>query len=154
VTRIAELGNVGKYFKLVSVALFVVACALPAIQFDPDRDSVPGWLLLVFGGYGFSHLKPSFAGLSWLANVCFLLGLPNPRSEERQLAQKGIVAVGLGLALLFLTASQYLAGDTIKPSRWYPLELEVGYFIWVLAQVVLWVQVWFFAPQATSPDHT
>jgi hypothetical protein len=120
---------------LASMALFVIACCLPALEWrstnDP-RDVMLGLRALAVGWSGI------FAGVfAWYANPFWMLGLlfgflrkPVPA------ALIGLIAIGVSCTT-FLAIGQELPGDEGNVTKTTIVRLLPGCYLWMASLVAL-----------------
>jgi hypothetical protein len=124
------------YLMLISIVLYVWACAVPAV-FTPSHgagewtwpaESVPGWKLLLFG----------WGVLPWYANPAWLAGLICLAREKNQEAWiLGVAATILGLTnCYFFPPSIFLPYTFLDPRSKQSYSLN-GYFLWQASLIML-----------------
>ncbi|HLK65148.1 MAG TPA: hypothetical protein VKU19_17015 [Bryobacteraceae bacterium] len=120
---------------LVSIALFVLACALPALEFwhsQGPHTTMWGAQVLAVGWSGF------FAGvLGWFANPFWLAGLifgffrkPIPT------AAMGVVAIAIACTT-FGVVGRELPGDEGDVTKQAIVRLLPGYYAWLASMAAL-----------------
>ena len=130
----ARLANGYWRWALLSVVLYVVACAVPALEIEAGFDEIDqpmiGLSCLVNGIWIMD--EGSLLTLSWLGNLGWPIGL-----LACLFAREGssAILVGIvGLVTCSLTAISFVAGSPISPNYDYQIvALGPGYFLWVAA---------------------
>jgi hypothetical protein len=124
-----------KMILIASVALFVVACCLPALEFrnsNGQNDVMFGLRALVVGWSGIFA-----AVVAWYANPFWLLGVILGFARKPALAAlAGVVALGLA-ASTFAVIGRELPGDEGNVTRTTIVRLLPGCYLWMVSFALL-----------------
>lgn len=142
---------------LAAVALFALACCLPALQMTKETNF--GIHCLAFGWLGI------FAGvLGWYANVPWIIGLILAAYRKRIPAILfGVLALPLA-STVFQDIGRELPADEGNVTKTAIVHLLPGAYLWFLSLAALPITAWFrkplpapppfFAPQNGVPNHS
>jgi hypothetical protein len=120
---------------LASVALFVLACAMPALEFKNSNGSTDVMLGLRALVVGWSGLFA--AVMAWYANPFWLLGLILAYLRKPMFAMvAGVMAIAIA-ATVFSVVGRELPGDEGNVTKTTIIKLLPGCYVWLASLVLL-----------------
>jgi hypothetical protein len=125
---IARLAVIG-----VSLLLYIVACAAPAVYFDSEsHPSWPGLMTLILGLFALLEGQ-----LAWLANPVYAVALLLPLFRQ-WMATVVLAVVAFLIALLsFTIVGTTVPLDEASVNKAIATGLGPGYFAWLASMLVL-----------------
>jgi len=120
---------------LVSLALFVLACAMPALEFKNSKgvhDVMLGLRALVVGWSGVFA-----AVMAWYANPFYLLGVVLAYFRQPMLAAlAGLVVIAIAVTV-FSVVGRELPGDEGNVTKTTVIKLLPGCYVWLTSMILL-----------------
>jgi hypothetical protein len=122
-------GSNRKLVLLVSAALYVAACLLPAV--NPDGKDPVGLALLMIGALG-----PTVGEYRWFANCFYVAGIALAlRERPRRPASIICLLVGAAIAISCIPFPPHVMVGLGNYSL-VQAPLAIGGYLWILAQIV------------------
>jgi hypothetical protein len=113
---------------VASTCLYLASLPCNSFSLSPDSEFIPGYLLLLTGGFGIFSLNPT--NLVWLANPLLFIAWG---ANIFRLSWLSVVVSGLALAvgLYFLFCTKVSASMTSWDDFSQITKLHVGYWLWI-----------------------
>jgi hypothetical protein len=129
---------------LVAIALYLVACVMPALCVEQYRDvtSVPGWFTLMLGWIPMFGLQ-----FAWLAN---LLGLGALIASDRRFGTMPPILLALGAVLVAQQTWMLIGTRTALDDEGHEYLFTapgIGFYLWVLSFILIGVASRFGPPE-------